>query len=112
MNNENSQNNLYMESLTYEEYMSLRREIIARHRENTVQRLKDNFPIKYVLLFSSCLILIGITEIILQIVLMVNKGPLNYVGHGIWGGMISILLGLVGILFCNFLNAQFFLKLK
>ena len=106
MENKSFQSTHSMESLmTYEENLILRREIIQHQKEYITRRLKENFPLLYIVVFLSCSILIGAIQIILQIILIVNKSPLYYIGHGIWGGFFTIMIGLLCIKFrIDFIN--------
>lgn len=62
-----------------------------------IYRLKNNFPMLLVLFFAIAFILIGVAAIGLEIVL-IEKKALNYhLANGIWGGLFSILNGLLKV---------------
>lgn len=97
----------YEIALSYEERLELKREIKLLHRHYVQHRLNKCFPIYFVIAFALAIFLAGLTELILQIVLIVNSGPLYFVGHGIWGGVISFIYGFM----CLVLSKRAFSKL-
>ena len=107
MNGDGNQNES-LAWLTYQETMTIRRAIIARHREYIERRLKQNMPTKLLLSIAFSLILIGLVELALQIVLIVESGPLYYIAHGIWGALVSFMFAAVCLLLCKLLTFLFF----
>jgi hypothetical protein len=84
----------------YSNYILMRHEINHRRRVFIESRLKEYFPIRYGIFYSTSLLLIGLAEIILQIFLFVNKGPLYFIGNGIWGGLACILVAILCFSLC------------
>ena len=87
--------------LTYQESMAIRRAMIARHHEYIERRLVQNMPTKLVLAASIVLIVIGLVELALQIVLIVESGPLYYIAHGIWGALVTFFFAAMCLILCT-----------
>ncbi|CAF0821502.1 unnamed protein product [Brachionus calyciflorus] len=84
--------------LSYEQRISMAREMRQQQKEYIQKRIQENFPSKFSVIYGVCMIIIGLAEIALQIVLIFFKGALYFVGHGIWGGSFCLLLALAAIL--------------
>lgn len=82
-----------MPMMNYEQMLNYRLQLAAQQREFMNKRLKENFPLTYVLIHSTCLILIGLACIGLQIAMIIGKSGLYYVGGGIWAGVVCVGLG-------------------
>ncbi|RNA15383.1 hypothetical protein BpHYR1_033808 [Brachionus plicatilis] len=72
-------------------------DLARQQRELTVKKVKENYPSKFALVYSCLIILVGIAQIALQIVTIVNNGALARIGSGIWGGIFCITLGVLAL---------------
>ena len=71
--------------LTYEERANLQRQMYANRQLFIEKNLKENLPVKYMVMHMIVLFIICIAEIGLQIANIINNGAVNYIGSGIWG---------------------------
>lgn len=71
--------------LTYEEHVQLQRQMYESRRLFIEKNLKENLPVKYMVIHMIILLIICIAEIGLQIANIINNGAVNYIGSGIWG---------------------------
>ena len=71
--------------LTYEEHVQLQRQMHEGRRLFIEKNLKENLPVKYMVVHMIILLIICIAEIGLQIANIINNGAVNYIGSGIWG---------------------------
>lgn len=97
---ENPDFNNYLNTIPpniYQQSLELRTEYERQRREYVVKIVSEKYPTNFVLLYSFVTIAIGLAEIALQIVSIINKGALYFVGSGIWGGCYCILLGLLAL---------------
>jgi hypothetical protein len=62
------------------------------------QRFKDKYPIKYVIIHSSLIIVLSLAAIAIQVVLIVEKAPLSVLGSGIWIGVFYIVAVFLALL--------------
>ncbi|RNA22939.1 hypothetical protein BpHYR1_046450 [Brachionus plicatilis] len=69
----------------------------SQRKDYMVKAISEKYPTKFVIFYSIVTILIGIAEIALQIVNIVNNGALNFIGSGIWGECYCILLGILAL---------------
>ncbi len=67
-------------------------------RKRLTEQLNKCFPPVYVLAHAFCLAFHALIMIALQIVLMVERGALAFVGAGIWGGIVFLIVSFVTIL--------------
>ncbi|CAF0818143.1 unnamed protein product [Brachionus calyciflorus] len=67
-------------------------------KEKIEKNLNDNFPRTYIYVHSITLAIIGIIEIVLQIILISFNIDLSYISNGIWAGLFLIVLGILSIL--------------
>ena len=79
-----------------------RRKMNALNREYMKQALKERFPSVYVAIHSIVMILISLAAIALQIVLIVQNGAINYVGAGLWGGAVGLILASCYLFLSNY----------
>lgn len=70
--------------MNYEQMMAYRSNLIQQRRQYMEKMLKENFPVKYVIVHSCLLIAICIISIVMQIMLIINKSGNYTVGSGIW----------------------------
>ena len=103
--------------MSYEQRIAYTQELTRERNEYIEKRLKENYPTKFVIIYSAIMILISIVEIALQIVLITNNGGLYYVGHGIWGGVLVLALPIIALLlsknllsFIKYFENSFYLK--
>jgi hypothetical protein len=67
------------------EQMNIQREILLQQaQEYRLKMLEKNYPVNFVIGHGILLGLICVVIFVLQIVMIVNKYPLYYVGSGIW----------------------------
>jgi hypothetical protein len=91
-------------AMTYEQQIIYRQQLAAQQRLYINKRLKEHFPVKYVLFHMATLTLIGIACIVLQIVLLVNNATNAFIANGIWAGFGCIGLALLAFALCNFMS--------
>jgi hypothetical protein len=63
------------------------------HKEYVEKIMEEKLPTGFVFLYSVVLVLIGCTEITLQIVCIDKNGALALISSGIWGGSFCVVLG-------------------
>lgn len=68
---------------------------LTEKQEFVSDKLKTRFPIKITLFTGLAMILIGMSAIVLEIILIVNKAMNYQIGNGIWGGCFAIISGLL-----------------
>jgi len=79
----------------YEQALALRQQIIQQQKEYFKKLIKERYPVKFAIATSAILIVICLIEIVMQIIIIVNKAPLYYVGAGIWAGLFGIVLAVL-----------------
>lgn len=97
-----------LQPMSYEQQMMYNRQMVGQQKEYIERRLKESFPKAYAIIHSIILILIGLAQSALQIVLIINKGAIYYVGNGIWGGCFCIFLAIMNLALCNKLIKRIF----
>ncbi len=93
-----------------QQHFEYRRKINALNREYMKHALKERFPSVYVAIHSILIILISLAAIALQIVLIVNNGAINFVGAGIWGGAVGLILAASYLFLSNSTKVQYISK--
>jgi hypothetical protein len=85
---------------------------MRQQKEYLKKIIKERYPVKFAVATSAILIVICLVEIMMKIIIIVNKAPLYYVGAGIWAGLFGIGLALLVLaagkeleIFCNFFDA-------
>ena len=86
--------------MSIEQRINLRQQMAAQQRIYLEKRLKENFPVTYVLFYAFAMLTIGLASIALQIALIVNKSNGSKIANGIWSGCACIGLGAVALLLC------------
>lgn len=108
-----NENENYMRTLeTYDDYVAFLHEINLKRRLFIEQRLREHYPTRFCLFYSIAIILIGIIELTLQVLIIVEKSPLYYISNGIWGGVGCILVGILCIVSSNLKPKLYFLFKK
>ena len=79
----------------YEQALAFRHQIIQQQKQFFEKIIKERYPVKFAITTSVILILICLVEIAMQIILMVKKAHLYYVGAGIWAGLLGIALAAI-----------------
>ncbi|RNA39471.1 hypothetical protein BpHYR1_042336 [Brachionus plicatilis] len=67
-------------------------EMKQQERAYFEKRIKEEYPVKYPIVYSAILVFNSISLIALHVILIIFKGAFHYVYHGIWGGVLTILL--------------------
>jgi hypothetical protein len=96
-------------SNAYQQILYAQSEIYRQQREFQEQLIKERYPVGMATLFSLILVILSLVEIIMQILLIINKGPLYFVAWGIWIGAIGIFFAIMVFYTSKLLN---FRKLK
>jgi hypothetical protein len=79
----------------YQQEIAFQEEWMRQQKEYFRKIIKERYPVKFAIASSTILIIICLIEIAMQIIIIVNKAPLYYVGGGIWAGLFGIGLGLL-----------------
>lgn len=72
-------------------------ENIRQHREQYVEEFKKNYQTKIVILYSFLIILIGLVQIALQIIIIVEQSALLIIANSLFGGILCTILGLLAL---------------
>ena len=88
----------YGNPMSYEQQVNMFQSLNAQRKEHIQKRLKENYPIKFVIVYSILIILISIAEIGMHIMLIVFNGAFFYIYHGIWGGCLILVIPLLSLL--------------
>lgn len=97
----NMNGNSYMNRWTqlnpefYEQEIAFQQELMRQQKEYYEKLIKQRYPVKFVAVSSAILAIICLVEITMQIIVMVNKAPLYYVGAGLWAGLFGLVLALL-----------------
>lgn len=68
------------------------------------KKLKLYYPFKIGILFSIFLFLSSMIQIVLQLILLINKTPLNSINAGIWSGFIGLLVFFSNVLISKYIS--------
>lgn len=68
----------------YEQMMNYRQQLYQQQRAYQQKMLEENYPVKFVIVYSAIVALICITSIIIQILIIIDKAANYSVGSGIW----------------------------
>ena len=95
--------------MSFEQQMAYRDEMIRQQREYLKKRLQEKYPTKFVAVYGILMILIGIAEIVLQVISIIFNGGFSYVAHGIWGGAFLFILAILALSLSKIKNKFTFL---
>lgn len=87
--------------MSYEQQMAYAHDLRRQQREYIEKRLKENYPTKFAIVYSIILIFHSIAQIILHIVLAIFNGAFYYIYHGIWGGLVLLIVPLFVLILSN-----------
>lgn len=87
--------------VSFEQQNNQLQELKKQQRAYFEKIIKDEYPVKFPIAYCVILILNSISLIVLHIILIVFKGAFHFVYHGIWGGVLTILLSVLVVLPSN-----------
>jgi hypothetical protein len=70
----------------YEQAIQVRNTVRKQRDDYYRKKFKENFPRLIASILAIAMIIISLIEIVLQIVLIVKKAPISFIGSGIWAG--------------------------
>jgi hypothetical protein len=76
----------------YEQAIKVRTEVRKQRDAYFRKTFKNNFPRKIASILAAAMIFISLVGVVLQIVLIVKKAPLFFIGAGIWTGAYGFLI--------------------
>jgi hypothetical protein len=97
-------------SSTYQQILYAQIEIQRQQREFQEMIIKERYPVRMATMISFILIILSIIEIIMQILIIINKGPLYFIGWGIFIGVFGIFYAILVLYTCEYNNNYYFLN--
>jgi hypothetical protein len=79
--------------MTLDQQIEYRNRIMQEQDNRIEKNLKEKLPTKFLKFYSISMFLIGIVEIVLQIVCFIKATPMSFIANGIWGCLFMILIG-------------------
>jgi len=104
MNMTNMAQTLNSSPNVYQQILYVQSEIYRQQREFQEQLIKERYPVRIAMLFSLILVVLSLVEIVMQLLLVINKGPLYFVGWGFWIGAIGIIFAILVLFTSKTLN--------
>lgn len=101
--------------MTYEEMMIYRQQLIQQRQAYNQKMLEERYPVKYVLVHASILILLSIAAIVIQVFIIIKSISYYHIGSGIWAGVYFILAASLALLLSRTISyfcVIFFLNLN
>ncbi|RNA02157.1 hypothetical protein BpHYR1_003405 [Brachionus plicatilis] len=95
--------------LNYEQRLVYGHDLRKQQKEFVEKKLREEYPAKFVIVYSIIMTLISIGLIVLHIILIVFNGAYFYIYHGIWGGLVSLVIPLMASLLIKFPKYPFYL---
>lgn len=98
----------YDNPMPYGQQVNMAQNLRVQQKELIEKRLKENYPKKFIIVYSLIITLISIAEIVLHVLLIIYKGAFYGIYHGIWGGCLMLVIPLLSLLLSIFITQNFF----